>query len=184
MENHQSQDRESHMRLNLNPTLVSNTLCLLQDWTSALLWPLTRISQKVSSTKLVSFLKELWFWKHKRLLTSKLGNCSSVISNNPAFLRPFCLLELFNSTNADVGSIIDRADSSSQDKTQENISRFWILHDSHFWLWRCGRHANTAVIYAAGTSWFNVCKQDSTIYTSLIDAITYKSPWSFRVQSF
>ena len=100
----------------------------------------------------ISFVKKLRFWKHKRLLTSKLGNCSSVISNNPAFLRPFCLLELFNSTNADVGSIIDRAVSSSQDKTQENISRFWILHDSHFWLWRCGRHANTAVIYAAGTS--------------------------------
>lgn len=153
MENHQSQDRESDMRLNSNLTLVSNTLCLLQDWTTALLWLLTRISEKVSSTKLVSPLsKKLWFWKHKRLLTSKLGNCSSVISNNPAFLRPFCLLELFNSTNADVGSIIDRAVSSSQDKTQENISRFCILHDSHFWLWRCGRHANTAVIYAAGTS--------------------------------
>ena len=66
------------------------------------------------------------------LVTSRLGSDSSAMSNSPAFFLPFCLLELFSSTNADVGSMIDKAVSSSQDKTQENISRLWTLHESHF----------------------------------------------------
>ena len=81
------------------------------------------------------------------IVTSRLGSCSSAMSNSPAFFLLFCLLALFSSTNADVGSMIDKAVSSSQDKTQENISRLWILHESHFWLCRCGRQANTEVIY-------------------------------------
>lgn len=80
------------------------------------------------------------------LVTSRLGSCSSAMPNSPAFFLPFCLLALLSSTNADVGSMIDRAVSSSQDKTQENISRLWTLHESHFWLWRWGRQANTEVI--------------------------------------
>lgn len=80
------------------------------------------------------------------LVTSRLGSCSSAMPNSPAFFLPFCLLALLSSTSADVGSMIDRAVSSSQDKTQENISRLWTLHESHFWLWRWGRHANTEVI--------------------------------------
>lgn len=88
-----------------------------------------------------------WQIPRNSLVTSRLGSDSSAMSNSPAFFLPFCLLELFSSTNADVGSMIDKAVSSSQDKTQENISRLWTLHESHFWLWRCGRQANTDVIY-------------------------------------
>lgn len=84
--------------------------------------------------------------KGNSLVTSRLGSCSSAMSNSPAFFLPFCFLALFSSTKADVGSMIDRAVSSSQDKTQENISRLWTLHESHFWLWRWGRQANTDVI--------------------------------------
>lgn len=86
-------------------------------------------------------------------LTSRLGSCSSAMSRRPAFFLPFCRLALFSSTSADVGSMIDRAVSSSQDKTHENISRLCTLHDSHFWLWRWGRQANTAVI----------CKRDQDL---------------------
>lgn len=96
------------------------------------------------------------------LVTSRLGSCSSAMSNSPAFFLPFCFLALFSSTSADVGSMIDRAVSSSQDKTQENISRLCTLHESHFWLWRWGRQANTAVIYRTRRSCirrsFIVCK--------------------------
>lgn len=86
------------------------------------------------------------------------------MSRRPAFFLPFCLRALFSSTSADVGSMIDRADSSSQDKTQENISKLWILHDSHFWVWRCGRQAKTAVTYTKRNAvWLDLTNKFSCV---------------------
>lgn len=124
------------------------------------------------------------------LVTSRLGSCSSAMSNSPAFFLPFCFLALFSSTSADVGSMIDRAVSSSQDKTQENISRLCTLHESHFWLWRWGRQANTAVIYRTRRSCirrsFIVCKINNLRQVFFPETAKEKKKhliWSYKMRS-